>query len=198
MESASQLSITLLELADKKATLALNGLSGAFGDVFWMFMSNKFVWIPLYLLIIYGFFRRLGWRRALLGILFAGLCIAACDQCANLFKHGFCRMRPNQDAFMIERGLDVLEKGGLYGFFSGHAANSFAVATIYMVISQLSSHPRMRRWTAGLFVWAFLVSASRIFVGKHFLGDVLVGATMGMLLTTIIWRAFKPLIYRVK
>ena len=31
-----------------------------------------------------------------------------------------------------------------------------------------------------LFIWALLVSVSRVFMGKHFVGDVLTGALIGM------------------
>ena len=34
----------------------------------------------------------------------------------------------------------------------------------------------------GTSVWAALVSLSRVFLGRHFLGDILVGAAVGLLL----------------
>ena len=40
---------------------------------------------------------------------------------------------------------------------------------------------KYRGYAAWIFFWAFMVSISRIFVGKHYLGDVLVGMTVGVL-----------------
>ena len=38
--------------------------------------------------------------------------------------------------------------------------------------------PKAYAW--GVFVWAFLVSLSRVFMAKHFIGDILVGALAGL------------------
>ena len=79
-------------------------------------------------------------------------------------------------------GLYMLETGGgLYGFFSGHAANSFGFAVCSTMGFRNDKRLKYRGYAAWIFFWAFMVSISRIFVGKHYFGDVLVGAIFGTL-----------------
>jgi len=67
--------------------------------------------------------------------------------------------------------------GGKYGFVSSHAANSFGLAMMLFLFFR-----RHIRWTWLLFLWALLISYSRIYVGVHFPGDVLFGALTGILI----------------
>lgn len=165
---------------DRDATLALNGLGGGWSDGLMVFASHKLTWIPLYALLIVFLFWRLGWRRALVFLAAVGLTFLACDQLSNLFKWGFERLRPCHDSGMVEGGLRILEgKGGRYGFFSAHAANVFGVAWCVILAFHSDKGHRYGYLTAGLLFWATWVSFSRVFVGKHFLGDVLVGIAIG-------------------
>lgn len=165
---------------DRDATLALNGLGGGWSDGLMVFASHKLTWIPLYALLIVFLFWRLGWRRALVFLAAVGLTFLACDQLSNLFKWGFERLRPCHDSSMVEGGLRILEgKGGRYGFFSAHAANVFGVAWCVILAFRSDRGHRYGYLTAGLLFWATWVSFSRVFVGKHFIGDVLVGIAIG-------------------
>lgn len=61
-----------------------------------------------------------------------------------------------------------------YSFPSGHAAVSMALATaIYFY------YPRLGKF---LFAFAFIVGLSRIFVGVHYPGDVIVGLLLGCII----------------
>ena len=72
------------------------------------------------------------------------------------------------------------KRGGFYGFFSAHAANAFSLA-VCLVIGFRNDSTHTYNWFCRCaLVWASLVSISRIFVGKHYLGDVLVGAIIGI------------------
>ena len=64
----------------------LNGIWCPASDAVWLFFSNKLVWIPLYLVVLFFFFRRLGWKRALVAIAALALTILCCDQLAGVFK----------------------------------------------------------------------------------------------------------------
>jgi undecaprenyl-diphosphatase len=70
--------------------------------------------------------------------------------------------------------------GGMYGFCSSHAANSFALATSVYLISQTKTFSYI------LFIWAIIVGYSRIYIGAHFPLDVLVGAIIGMAIALLI------------
>ena len=129
MESAAQVIGNTLVQADKAATLYVNSLHTPWSDAVWVFFSNKWVWVALYALVLYFLFRRLGWKKAFVAVAAIALTIVCCDQGANLFKNWICRLRPSHDAWMLSNGLHLPgDAGGLYGFFSGHAANSFGFA----------------------------------------------------------------------
>lgn len=166
---------------DRAWTLALNGLHCPASDSFWLFMSQVKVWYPLYILVAALIIWRLGWKKGLLFVLAAALSILCTDQLCNLVKDSVCRLRPSSDPLMNEAGLYALQKPGrhIYGFFSAHAANAFAFATATYLALKTSREKWVKYYGTVIFVWAALVSISRVFCGKHFLGDVLVGALAG-------------------
>jgi undecaprenyl-diphosphatase len=183
MESAAQVIGNTLVQADKAATLYVNSLHTPWSDAVWVFFSNKWVWVALYALVLYFLFRRLGWKKALVAVAAIALTIVCCDQGANLFKNWICRLRPSHDAWMLSNGLHLPgDAGGLYGFFSGHAANSFGFAAASLGIFRSDARHSYKAYGWAIFIWAFLVSLSRIFLGRHFFGDILVGAAVGMLI----------------
>lgn len=188
-----------LEHLDKLATLAINGLNTGGGDSFWLFVSSNFFTVPFYLLGIVLIFYAEGWRRGLAFVLTLALAIGLSDQICNLVKAGAARFRPSWDPEMLRNGVRVLaasSKAHCYGFFSAHAALSFAMAFgsarvfawgIYEKhrrgsISYKALWPAIACWTV-FSVWAIVVAASRIFLAKHFLGDIIVGAVFGTLLS---------------
>lgn len=182
-----------LESIDMQWTLAINSVHAPWADSFWMFMSAKAVWIPLYVAVAALMIYRLGWKRGLLFILATALCIGCIDQMSNLFKHGFERLRPCNDQRMLDAGLWVLSPARMksYSFFSAHAANSigFAVCASWALNFKVSESKKPVLYKATgiiLIVWALLVGVSRIFVGRHFVGDVLVGFLMGALIASLI------------
>lgn len=165
---------------DQDLTLAINSLHSDITDPFWEFMSDIPVWIPMYVLIVAFLVWRLGWKRGLIVLAAAVLTFGFCDQFSNFIKDTVARLRPLNDEYMISNGLHVLENGGLYGFFSAHAANAFGLATSTFIGLTLDTRLRYRGYAAWMYSWATLVAVSRIFVGKHYLGDIIVGTIIGM------------------
>lgn len=168
--------------ADKAATLFINSLHSPFTDAIWQFMSDRIVWAPLYLAIAVLLVVKGGWKRAISAIISIALIILLTDQFSNLIKHMVERFRPCWDEDMLSNGLRILEgRGGKYGFFSAHAANCFGIALGSAAAFNSIKEFRFNRYFSPcIYSWAFLVSLSRIFVGKHFLGDVLVGTIVGL------------------
>ena len=172
---------------DQKFTLAVNSFNCPASDWVWQMFSNRTIWFVLYAAVAFFFFRRLGWKKALTYVLACALAILVCDQFANLIKDSVQRLRPCWDLNMVNGGLHILEgKGGKYGFFSANAANAAAFAIVsYKALRNDPSH-RYDRYRVLIYLWAFLVGASRVFVGKHFLGDVLVGFVVGIIFALLI------------
>ena len=168
---------------DQQITLYLNSLHSGVTDPIMIFFSNIPVWISMYILVAVFLFIRLGWKKALIAVISITLTFVFCDQLANLFKNGIERLRPCHDEFMVGEGLRILEgKGGMFGFFSGHASNAFGFATSSSMAFRNDSRLRYRGYSAWIFFWAVMVSLSRIFVGKHYVGDVMVGIIAGTLI----------------
>lgn len=174
---------------DQGVSLEINSWDSPFTDAIWQFFSSVPAWIPMYLLIAALLVWKLGWKKGLVILAAAGLTFGFCDQLSNLIKDAVGRVRPLNDAFMLSHGLNVLEKGSSsFSFFSAHAANAFGLATCtYFGLSRLlaegsSTKPKwLKAYGIWMFIWASLVAVSRVFVGKHYLGDVMVGAAIGTL-----------------
>ncbi len=149
-------------------------------DQIMIFFSEKLVWIPLYLLIIYQILKsnpRENWKI----IIYLLLVILLADQiCSSILKPWVARLRPcHVDAFSnwihLPNGC-----GGMYGFCSSHAANSFGLAAgIHYIFKN-------QKATIIMLIWAFMVSYSRIYLGAHFPIDVLVGAGIGTSIASIL------------
>ena len=162
---------------DKNLFLFLNGLGSPTWDGFWMFITNKWGSIPLYVLLLILSFYFFGWRKTLLILVVVALLITTTDQLANFFKYGIGRLRPchGEQVFELMR-LVKRSCGGKYGYFSAHAANSMAVASFFSFMLG----PKLRWMPWVLIVWGLLVGYSRIYIGVHFPGDVLTGILIGV------------------
>ena len=168
-----------LHRLDQDLTLTINSWNSELSDHIWEFFSNIPVWIPMYILIVCLIIWRLGWKKGLAVIAAAALTFAFCDQFSNYIKAMTERLRPLHDAYMLHNGLHVLERGGKFGFFSAHAANAFGLATCTLIGLGADKKHSYKGYAAWMYTWATLVAVSRIFVGKHYLGDVIVGILIG-------------------
>lgn len=164
---------------DQILTLTINSWHSQLTDPIWQFFSDKLVWAPMYAAIIALLIWRLGWKKGLLAVAAALLTFGFCDQFSNLVKEAVGRIRPLHDEFMKANGLHVLERGGGLSFFSAHAANAFGLACSTYLCLRQDKRLRYRGYAGWMFFWATMVAVSRIFVGKHYLGDVLVGIIVG-------------------
>ena len=112
-------------------------------------------------------------------------CIALADQLASgLLKPLVARLRPcHNDSVNIKLILIDGICGGQYGFVSSHAANVFAVF-IFFVLKNVFQ--KIKPMIYVLLVWAVVVSLSRVYLGVHYPGDVLCGAVVGVIATSVI------------
>lgn len=167
---------------DQKVTLEMNSWSSEITDVIWKFFSDIPVWIPMYVIIVGCLFWRLGWKKGLIMTLAAAATFGFCDQFSNFIKDLVERVRPLNDPYMLEHGLNILEgKSSSFSFFSAHSANAFGLATSTLIGFRLDKRLRYRGYAAWMYTWATLVALSRVFVGKHYLGDIITGAAIGAL-----------------
>ena len=161
-------------------------------DSFMATLSCFAAWVPLLALIVALAWFRGGFKaRAMLVLL--GLLIAVSDAAvSDTIKRAVNRPRP-REALAGVRVVDLQpslfqllsifkppvirlsppppENPRGHSFPSGHAINNFCAATL------LTLFYRRRGWL--YFIPAALISYSRVYVGAHWPGDVLVSAFMG-------------------
>lgn len=174
-----------LHAIDQRVTLAINSLHSTITDPVWQLFSAKKIWFIMYAVILGFFFWNLGWKRALVVMCMCILTVTCCDQLGNIVKFAVARLRPCLDDTMLSGGLHMLEGASqkyCYGFFSAHAANAlgFAVCSYLGFKNDTTRSYKIYGWF--ICSWAILVGISRVFVGKHFLGDVLVGFIVGLVI----------------
>ena len=95
------------------------------------YISEKWVWIPLYILII-GVLIKLFKRNAIWVILTIIAVVGLNDFISvNLFKNVIMRLRPCHNP-TLEGLVHIVNNhcGGQFGFYSSHASNHFGIATI--------------------------------------------------------------------
>jgi undecaprenyl-diphosphatase len=169
-----------LNRLDTDVFLALNGWHADWLDEAMYWISDREFWFPFYALLLIWLAWKFRWRAVGL-VLALALTVALSDQVtSSLMKPFFLRLRPCHEPAIDQWVHVVWECGGAYGFSSSHAANSFGFAgLVYLLL------PEYRRYSRFLFIWAFLISYSRIYVGAHYPLDVLTGAGVGTLMAIL-------------
>ena len=182
-----------LSTIDSDLFLFLNGLHADWMDGVMVLITQMWVWLPLYLLLIYWTVKQYG-KRCWWIFLALALVVLCSDQLsAHVCKPLFQRLRPCYNTDL--QGLIHLPKGmagGQYGFVSSHAANTFAIAAFLTAALR-----KNYKWMGiALYLWAFISSYSRIYIGYHYPGDILCGAVLGILVGLTLWKVFQLLVVK--
>ncbi|MDD2511656.1 MAG: phosphatase PAP2 family protein [Proteiniphilum sp.] len=174
---------------ERNLFFALNGSDSLFLDHLMWTVSGRLIWIPLFLAIIFLFFYRTPRKEAFLVTFFFVLVFVLSDQVSSsFFKPLFERFRPTYHPAFKDL-VDIVNgyRGGRYGFISGHATSSFGLAVF---LSLLFRH---RGLILTALFWATLNSYTRIYLGVHFISDIVAGMLVGTLLAFLLYRLMKIL-----
>ena len=183
--------IDYLESVDRMVVLAVNSWNTPFIDELMWIVSAKLTWIPFYILLVFLYARKNNLKKTFFYLLSAILVVALADQLSvHLFKNIFLRYRPSHNELLTAK-LHFYQfsngenyKGGMYGFVSSHAANFFGVCVFAGLVLK-KYHPKI---ILVLLLIAGLVSFSRIYLGVHYLSDLIGGALLGSILAFIVYR----------
>ena len=164
----------------------LNGSDSTFLDSFMWLYSGKVVWLPLAAFILFVLVYKKNWRESILILVSIALVITLCDQFASHFcKPIFARYRPTHHPDFMDQVKIVFDyRSGLYGFISSHAANAFGFA---MFMSLLLRN-KMFTWT--IFSWSVLTAYTRIYLGVHFISDVVCGMFAGIFFGYVVYKLY--------
>ncbi len=177
---------------DRDLTLALNGSESMFWNNLMTIFTNTFSWSLLIVMLLYIFFRNNSPKDAIIILLTIAMLVFVMDRfCSGSVKPTVARWRPSCDPDIMYL-VDVVNnyRSHKYGFFSGHASNTMCVA---MFLSWLF---RYRKLSILLFVWSSIASYTRIYLGVHYVGDILVGTAAGLLVGYLFYRLYFYLFQR--
>lgn len=184
--------IQSLRHLDETLLLWFNGFHTSFLDNLALSVSSRWLWLPLYVTLFALIARKVGWNRTLVYVtLLFLLTVGLADYtCASILRPIFQRPRPTQSDSPIFHLVHAVQnyRGGHYGFPSCHASNAFALATLSAL------YFRVWRLSAAMFVWALLLCLSRMYLGVHYPGDILLGATIGVAIAFMTYAAARPLL----
>ena len=172
---------------ERNAFLWLNESHNVFFDSFMWIYSGKIIWIPLVIVALIVFLYKTPWRVSLLVLISFALLATLSDQLsASVIKPIFERLRPTHHPD-FRNYVEIVNgyRGGKYGFISAHSANGFGIATFTSLLF------RYRRFTIVIFSWALLTAYSRIYLGVHFISDVLGGMLLGVVLGLLVYYLFQ-------
>lgn len=179
---------------DRQWLLALNGSDSLFLDGLVKTLTTASTWIPLYIALLYLVIKNNDqWQKMLLIVGAALTCVVLAGSLDDIFvKPMVARWRPTHDP-VIGMDVDLVNgyRGGSYGFFSAHASNTFSLAVFFVLLI------RNKVLSIALVIWSLINCWTRIYLGVHFLGDILVGILWGGIVGVAVWCGMKRIEQRL-
>jgi undecaprenyl-diphosphatase len=181
--------LNFLDKLDTSFFLYLNSLHNSRLDEVMLAVSYNKVLMASILLIVFSLAIFDLKKKSLVVILLSFIVFGLSDSISTrVFKDNFKRLRPCHNPTLEDKVYLAGQNcwGGKYGFVSSHASNSFAIAFFFWLILL------KRRKVLFLFLlYAGLVSYSRIYLARHYPGDIFFGALLGMLISYGLYTLYK-------
>ncbi|HEX9980065.1 MAG TPA: phosphatase PAP2 family protein [Flavobacterium sp.] len=174
----------LLKL-DQELFVFLNSLGSETFDGFWLLITKQVSWVPVFAIILYLLVKHLGWRHVLLLVVLITLLLTITDQSTNFIKNHFQRLRPGNNP-ELSHIMRIVQSRKSFSFFSGHAANSMAVAMFLFRVLR----PYIK-YMGFIFIWPFIFAYSRIYLGLHYPLDIVCGYIWGILMSMLMYKIYQ-------
>lgn len=170
---------------DQELFIYLNSLGSETYDGLWLFITKQINWVPFFLLLFYFLYKKLGGKQTLYLILFIAVLLTFTDQITNLFKNGVQRLRPCNNP-EINSFIRIVQSRSSFSFFSGHAANTMAVAIFLYLIFKNDF-----KYFGLLFLWPLIFAYSRIYLGLHYPLDIFCGYLFGFCMGFLMFKVYQ-------
>lgn len=185
---------TIIDI-DKQLLLWFNGSESLYLDHLVRTLTHAVTWVPFYLSLFYIVMKNNeNVQKILLVLAGAGLCVLIAGTIDDtIVKPTVARWRPTHDP-QIGLLVDIVDgyRGGKYGFFSAHASNTFSIAIFFWWLV------RSRLLTTAMIIWSLTNCWTRLYLGVHYPGDILVGLCWGALTGSLVYWLYQWILHRMQ
>ena len=180
--------LSMLKAMDTMVFLTVNSHHNAYFDSVMWLVSGKLIWVPMYVSLFFVLLKNYSYKVVFAILLAIGVVILFTDSfTAQVIRPWVCRLRPSNLDNPMSSMVHIVDgyRGGAYGFPSNHASNTWGFAFFITFLF------RRYKLTFFFFLWALLVCYSRMYLGVHYFGDLLIGGLLALAGASTVFYVFR-------
>ena len=180
--------LSMLKAMDTMVFLTVNSHHNAYLDSVMWLVSGKLIWVPMYVSLFFVLLKNYSYKVVFAILLAIGVVILFTDSfTAQVIRPWVCRLRPSNLNNPMSSMVHIVDgyRGGAYGFPSNHASNTWGLAFFITFLF------RRYKLTFFFFLWALLVCYSRMYLGVHYFGDLLIGGLLALAGASTVFYVFR-------
>lgn len=180
--------LSMLKAMDTMVFLTVNSHHNAYFDSVMWLVSGKLIWVPMYVSLFFVLLKNYSYKVVFAILLAIGVVFLFTDSfTAQVIRPWVCRLRPSNLDNPMSSMVHIVDgyRGGAYGFPSNHASNTWGLAFFITFLF------RRYKLTFFFFLWALLVCYSRMYLGVHYFGDLLIGGLLALAGASTVFYVFR-------
>ena len=180
--------LSMLKAMDTMVFLTVNSHHNAYFDSVMWLVSGTLIWVPMYVSLFFVLLKNYSYKVVFAILLAIGVVILFTDSfTAQIIRPWVCRLRPSNLDNPMSSMVHIVDgyRGGAYGFPSNHASNTWGLAFFITFLF------RRYKLTFFFFLWALLVCYSRMYLGVHYFGDLLIGGLLALAGASTVFYVFR-------